>query len=236
MTTRAKKPLKTAKELWRDTHPDMLPPESKREDVTVILPALEEDKSLQELLPKLESHYKVCTRDDKGLANAVMMGVVTSATPIVVVMDADGTHSAWTVHQMVRLLDNDECDLVCGVRNAWGPGLKGVLSSEGNKLIKARLGIPVNDCTSGFFAARRSKLLKLPPSTWKGYGDYYMALLAHAHKDNWNIECVSTDYQPRIAGKGHTSLMKHSLMYLRRLFRVEREIYPGMKLRGRKAK
>jgi len=231
MTTQTGEKSKTAKDLWKETHKDMLPPEGKRDDVTVILPALEEDENLRALLPQIEPYYEVCIRADIGLAYAVSMGVAMSHTPIVAVMDADGTHQIHSVHQMVRLMDSEGYDIVCGVRSEWDMGLQGTLSWEGNKFARRRLNIPVADVTSGFFVAKREKLLELPQRVWTGYGDYYMELLAWARKGGWYIGSTKVDYQPRLNGRSHTTLWKCVWIYYRRVINTEREIFPSMKLK-----
>lgn len=220
------KDMLTAKEHWRRTHPTMLPPENFREDVGIVIPALEEDECLRVLLPKLEPYYKVNVRTEIGLGFAVGVGVATTNTEYIVVMDADGTHQPHVVHQMISVLESEGYDMVCGIRKSWGSSLQGTISREGNKFACKRLGIYVSDVTSGFFVAKREKLLTLPNTVWDGYGDYYIELLAHATHDGWHIGSLSVDYQARIDGRSHTNLFSCTWKYYRRVVKLERVIYP----------
>lgn len=228
--TKEKPPKKTARQLWAETHPDMCPPAERLKDFTIVLPALDEDDSLKRLLPKLEPYYTVCIRDDPGLANAIVNGILMSPTKYVIVMDADGTHATWTVHQMVRLIQEGSYDMVCGVRERWSSSLQDQFSYYGNNFIRHRLQIPIRDCTSGFFAARKDKLLQLPANVWTGYGDFYMELLARAVRQDWSIAQVSTDYLPRQAGTSHTSLKKSVWQYFQRVRSIEKALKQEAKL------
>ncbi len=214
----------TATALWEQMHPDQrLEP---RADVTVILPSLNESAYVAE---KLADYYVVQIRTEPGLARAIKAGIDDADTEFIVVMDADGEHSVRSVPQMLRLLDDPDepCDMACGVREEWGDGFKAWLSRRGNKWATGRLGLPFADVTSGFWAARRDKILALPERIWHGYGDYYIDLVACAFAADWWIGTVPITYGERLDGKSHTKILDCLSQYHARVMYVQRLMKQG---------
>ena len=211
---------------WRMIHYDLVPHE--RDDVTVVLPSIE---PFMDIADELTQYYEVLVQTEEGLANAVRFGVERATTDLVVVMDADGEHP---VRFVPKLLDRlGEGDMACGMRyaGAWGKGWKGALSKRGNTWACTKLDLPVSDCTSGFFVARREKLLQVPDSVWQGYGDYYIELLYCAQQMNWRIVPVFIEYDKRLAGKSHTKVFRCLLKYWRRVQDVDGRVYGSQRRR-----
>jgi dolichol-phosphate mannosyltransferase len=107
-----------------------------------------------------------------GLASAVLAGFAKARGEILVVMDADLSHPPEAVPRLVAAIE-EGADLAVGSRYVAGGGtedwpLKRRVVSRAACLI-GNILVPIRDCTSGFFAIRRSALdgVKLNPIGFK---------------------------------------------------------------------
>jgi dolichol-phosphate mannosyltransferase len=107
-----------------------------------------------------------------GLASAVLAGFAQARGDMLVVMDADLSHPPEAVPRLVSAIV-DGADLAVGSRYVKGGGtedwpLKRRVVSRAACLM-GNLLVPVRDCTSGFFAIRRSAIdgVKLNPIGFK---------------------------------------------------------------------
>ena len=98
----------------------------------------------------------------RGLAGAVIEGALASAAPVVAVIDADLQHDESLLPAMLKLIREDEADLVVASRYIDPEGLSQGLSrrrQQGSKLAtwmsRQVLKNDVSDPVSGFFMARR---------------------------------------------------------------------------------
>ena len=109
-----------------------------------------------------EHPVRVVRRPGKaGLASAVLAGFAQARGDILVVMDADLSHPPEAVPRLVSAID-EGADLAVGSRYVAGGGtedwpLKRRVVSRAACLLGNVL-VPIRDCTSGFFAIRRSAL------------------------------------------------------------------------------
>jgi len=72
----------------------------------------------------------------------------------------------------------------------------------------------VQDNLSGYFAMRRSDLLRLPANAiFFGYGDYYFRLLWHARRAGLRIVEVPVFYRSREGGSSKTPLLRTTWRY-----------------------
>ena len=116
---------------------------------------------------------KVVRRPGKaGLASAVLAGFAQARGDILVVMDADLSHPPEAVPRLSAAIE-DGADLAVGSRYVRGGGtedwpLKRRVVSRAACLMGNVL-VPIRDCTSGFFAIRKSALdgVKLNPIGFK---------------------------------------------------------------------
>ncbi|MCI4324045.1 MAG: polyprenol monophosphomannose synthase [Thermoplasmata archaeon] len=101
-----------------------------------------------------------------GLASAVVDGIAASTGPIIVVMDADGSHPPEEVPQLVGPIQTGRAEFVLASRKVPGgsdSGLHGIRRAiSWAATIMARPLTPVRDPMSGFFAFRRSILPRAP--------------------------------------------------------------------------
>jgi dolichol-phosphate mannosyltransferase len=107
-----------------------------------------------------------------GLASAVLAGFAQAGGDLLVVMDADLSHPPEAVPRLVSAIV-DGADLAVGSRYVKGGGtedwpLKRRVVSRAACLMGNVL-VPIRDCTSGFFAIRRSAIdgVKLNPIGFK---------------------------------------------------------------------
>ena len=107
-----------------------------------------------------------------GLASAVLAGFAEARGDVLLVMDADLSHPPEAVPRLVSAIQ-DGADLAVGSRYVKGGGtedwpLKRRVVSRAACLLGNVL-VPVRDCTSGFFAVRRSAIdgVKLNPIGFK---------------------------------------------------------------------
>lgn len=107
-----------------------------------------------------------------GLASAVLAGFAEARGDVLVVMDADLSHPPEAVPRLASAIE-EGADLAVGSRYVTGGGtedwpLKRRVVSRAACLMGNVL-VPIRDCTSGFFAIRRSALdgVKLNPIGFK---------------------------------------------------------------------
>jgi dolichol-phosphate mannosyltransferase len=106
----------------------------------------------------------------RGLAGAVLEGVMASAAPVVAVIDADLQHDETILPQMLDLIRSGTAELVVGSRYLTARGLETGLSPvrlAGSRLATwiARLVLraEVSDPVSGFFMIRRELVERVAP-------------------------------------------------------------------------
>lgn len=113
----------------------------------------------------------------RGLAGAVLEGVMASMGPVVAVMDADLQHDAGLLPQMFEAIQAGGADMVVGSRFLHATGLDEGLSpirKAGSKLAtwlaRRALKADVSDPVSGFFMVRRDVVERVAPSlSTKGF-------------------------------------------------------------------
>lgn len=104
-----------------------------------------------------------------GLSTACIEGMMTSAAPIIAVMDADGQHDESKILTMFGILSKDEADIVVGSRFKEGADLgefdsnRTKLSVTGNHLISRLFEIPLKDSLGGFFMLKREMFEQVVP-------------------------------------------------------------------------
>ena len=97
----------------------------------------------------------------RGLASAVVEGVLASAAPVAAVIDGDGQHDETVLPRLYALVAGGDCDVAVATRYAQG-GSTGSWSTDRRRLsetatrwAKTLLGVTLSDPMSGFFAVRR---------------------------------------------------------------------------------
>jgi glycosyltransferase involved in cell wall biosynthesis len=103
---------------------------------------------------------------NRGIAAALRTGIATALAErgpgfdAVAFMDADLTHAPEDLPRLVAPILDDRADFVLGSRYVPGGRMRGVpwarrvISIVGNAAVRRLLGVPIEDLTSGFRAAR----------------------------------------------------------------------------------
>ena len=97
----------------------------------------------------------------KGLASAVVEGMLASSSPVLAIIDADGQHDPSILPAMCETLKSKNLDLVIGSRACEGGSMgeldskRVALSTLGRKLSRAVCRAEVLDPMSGYFVVTR---------------------------------------------------------------------------------
>jgi dolichol-phosphate mannosyltransferase len=163
--------------------------------ISIVIPTKNEAESINSLLLRIMGYgYEVIIVDDsddatatiaknlgakvikgqgKGLGQAIIDGIKASSGDIIVVMDADLSHSPDAIPDLIKPILEQKYDMTIGSRyikggRTIGWGIKRKIISR----MASFLAYPVAhvlDGTSGFFAVRKSVLdgIVLRPDSWK---------------------------------------------------------------------
>jgi len=175
-----------------------------------------------ELCEQLKSKYNlvVIRRPGKlGLASAVIDGFNASNGDIRGVMDADGSHDAAIIPDMVKAIKAGECDLAIGSRYVPGGGTKDwppirIFISK----FAIMLGKPltrVQDITSGFCLFKKEVIegVELDPIGWK----IVLEIIIKGKHKQWK----EFPYMFRDREKGKSKIGKGAVIdYIKHLFKL----------------
>lgn len=195
--------------------------------VTVVLPCLDEEQSLPGVLAAIPDGYRplvvdnnssdrtaevarslgaiVVTEPRPGYGSAVHAGVVAAATPIVAVLDADGSLDPRELPALVADLDRG-ADLVIGRRRPT-PGLRWPWHARlGTAAVCWRLRqrhrLPVHDIAP-MRVAHRDALIELGVTDRRS--GYPLELLVRAAQHGWRVVERDVTYGPRTGGQSKVS-------------------------------
>lgn len=195
--------------------------------VTVVLPCLNEEESLPAVLAAIPAGYRALVVDNNstdgtaavaaqhgaqvvaesrpGYGAAVRAGVVAATTPIVAVLDADGSMHAGDLPRLVAVLDQG-ADMVTGRRRPV-PGLRWPWVARVGTVVmswrlRTRHGLPVHDIAP-MRVARREALLALGVVDRRS--GYPLELLVRAGAAGWRVVELDVSYGPRTGGKSKVS-------------------------------
>lgn len=126
-------------------------------------------------------------------------------------MDADLSHDSRMIPLMIE--NAGDCDLVIGSRYIdggrivaeWSPYRK-LISWGGSKFAKILLGLPVNDCTSGFrcYSNRAVKALNFNHIRSEGYS-FLLEILYKCYMNGCNVRELPISYVDRRKGQSKLS-------------------------------
>jgi len=195
--------------------------------VTVVLPCLNEATSLPGVLAALPDGYRPLVVDNNstdgtaevarqhgahvvaerrpGYGSAVHAGVEAATTPIVAVVDADGSLDPADLPALVDELDRG-ADMAIGRRRPV-PGLRWPWHARlGTAAVcwrlRSRYGLPVHDIAP-MRVARREPLLALGVTDRRT--GYPVELMVRAAEAGWTVVERDVPYGPRTGGKSKVS-------------------------------
>ena len=193
-------------------------------------------------LPRIKKNIKIkyfLRKNKKGRGSAILFGlkkaIKSKKFDFFIEMDADFSHRPSELKKNIRLLVNNEYDLLIASRYLkkskiinWPIGRK-ILSKLSNLLARALLNIKVSDYTNGYrFYSRRSA--KLIISKCGKIGDGFIILseiLLIISKNNYKIGEIYSTFINRKRGQSSVSfeLIFNSLLGLLKLFLIRINIY-----------
>lgn len=160
---------------------------------------------------------KVIVRTHKrGLAASIAQGIKVANHSIVLVMDTDFNHDPKVIPVLVQKLA--QADIVIGSRFVGSGGMENktryYLSLIYNLFIRLFLGLPTTDNLSGFFATRKLILKHyLHPVIFSGFGEYFVRLLYHLHREGKTITEIPVYYVLRHHGQRKSQFLKMFTTY-----------------------
>ena len=163
----------------------------------------------------------VVRKGERGLATAVIHGIEVSSGELIVVMDADLSHPASAIPEMVERLQLERSNFVLGSRYVEGGSIHRDWSAfrRLNSIIPSLLSrplCPLKDPMSGFFAIRRADMPD--PGLLSPIG-YKIALEIYVKGQFRNPSEVPIHFSDRQYGESKLSL-KEQLNFLRHLRRL----------------
>jgi dolichol-phosphate mannosyltransferase len=216
-------------------------------ELTVVLPTINEAgnvgpliESLRKTLPEprflvIDGESKDDTRQQaevagarvlvntEGYAASLMQGMREADTEWVMVMDADGSHTAEDAAKVWQA--REDADLVVGSRFAPGGGSDGAayrraLSRVLAGMFAALARLPARDVSSGFRLYRR-EMFKDAQINAKFF-EVQPALLAWAKTKKARVKEEGIHYHPRGKGQSKNRVLRYGLAFLRQLWRLRK--------------
>lgn len=173
-------------------------------------------------------------RKVRGLASAFHRGILEASGDIICWMDAD---MCMPVDVLCRMIDRlDEYDMAIGSRYSEGgsdnrSALRVLSSRLINGLARAVLGGSVRDYDSGFVALKRGVFdwVTIIPF---GYGEYFIEMVADAHRAGLKIVEVGYAFRDRAEGTSKSmpdvwSFFKTGMRYVLRIFSIRLSYMKG---------
>lgn len=168
-------------------------------------------------------HIKVLVRkENHGLGLSIGDGVRSATGDIIIGMDADGNHDPEDMPNILKHLDKTN-KLVIASRFKGNGGMKGwrMLPTFLFNGMFRLFGLPIWDNTSGYYAIRKSDLVKLGlERIYYGYGDYHLRLVFYAAAAGYKMTEVPTTYQARLGGESKSQLSKMAIEYTKEAWRL----------------
>lgn len=158
-----------------------------------------------------------------GLGKSIGVGLQSSSNEIIVVMDSDFTHKPLEITNLILIAEL--YGFASGSRFVSGGSMVSQnhfsASKFFNKFIATILQVPAQDCTGGFWAAKREYIHSVElEKIFKGYGDYFFVLLRDRAIKKLPIVEVPAEYDSRMYGTSKSKFLNMLFFYTFRAFRA----------------
>lgn len=214
-------------------------------NLSVIIPAYNEEKTIGRVIQQIKSFYLDAdvivvndgsSDDTKGEAEkagarvvshpynigngaSVKTGVRAARGDILVLMDGDGQHAPEDIHLLLQYLP--EYDMVVGARNFKGQASfqRALGNRMFNMLASYVAKFKIIDLTSGFRAVKASvarKFLYLLPNTYSYPTTSTLSVL----RSGGSIKYVTLDVHQRKSGKSHIRIFKDGVRFLMIIIKI----------------
>ena len=148
---------------------------------------------------------RICRDHEKGLASAVVAGAKAAANDLVVVMDADLSHSPEVIPALLKPLQDKSADMTLGSRFIEGAEIPGLPFTRtiGSRIATAaaRFFTSASDPLTGFFAVDR-RTLAATDITGTGFKIALEVLAANPH---FTAKEIPTIFHDRNSGSSKMS-------------------------------
>lgn len=215
------------------------------ENLSIVIPAKNEAKSLSTLLPEINKHYpnaEVIVVNDGSTDNsedivrknnallishpysmgngaAIKSGARKATGNILITMDGDGQHKPEDIARLLQKID-DGYEMVVGSRSHKSQA--GIRRWIGNQLYNSIasliVGNKIEDLTSGFRAVN-AKIFKESLHLLPNGFSYPTTITMAFFRNGYPVTYVSIDAKKRL-GKSHLNLFKDGLRFLVIIFKV----------------
>jgi glycosyltransferase involved in cell wall biosynthesis len=223
-------------------------------NITIVIPAKNESKSLRSFLPKLRATYPdfevilvndgstddtsvICSETgvkeikhpySKGNGAAIKAGARAAKGDIIVFMDGDGQHQPEDILVLLNKI-YEGYDLVVGARNVESQASVGRLVGNTfyNKFSSWMVGHKIEDLTSGFRAVRRRKFLQFLYMLPNGFSYPTTSTMAF-FRVGYSVAYVPIKVHKRI-GESHLRIWRDGIRFLLIIFKIG-TLYSPLKL------
>lgn len=167
----------------------------------------------------------IVTKQRKGLAASILVGLENSNGDYVAVMDSDGMHDPAYLPRMFELVLKED-SLIIGSRFVLGGSSHGNIyphiSRFVNLIIQRIMRSQVKDQLCGFFVCNRRKLLNMNSNLFIGFGEYFISVVKFFEKGNSAVVEIGTIHTVRGGGLRKSRRIKMFFNYLTYALRVRR--------------
>ncbi|HET6537648.1 MAG TPA: glycosyltransferase family 2 protein [Sphingopyxis sp.] len=158
-------------------------------------------------IARSQRHIRILQRvGRRGLASAVIEGILASAAPLIIVMDGDMQHDEAILPALLHALSPGQADIAIGTRYAPGGGVgdweknRLWVSQWATRIGQWTLGTHVTDPMSGFFALRREAFERALPQL-SGIGYKILLDILASSPTPLHIAEIPYHFRSRIAGE-----------------------------------
>ncbi len=215
-------------------------------ELSIVLPARNEARALDELLPRLirafpaaevivvddgstDDTRETCRRHgveplshpySLGNGAAVKSGARRARAPLLVFMDADGQHDPEAIPRLLACLE-EGYDMAVAARDRRGTAglVRGLGNDFYNRLAGWLVGHRIADLTSGFRAVRSARFRRFLHLLPNGFS-YPTTITMAFFRFGYPVGYVPLAVRPRVAGTSHIHLLRDGLRFLLIILRV----------------